>query len=185
MCAALLGVSSCRRRKKKGRRRSRSKLQDHIRREISAGPLAGSKRRFFFFFFFVTNSSLRGCHSHRDPPLHSRPSSSPQSRGCPVQLVGLCASMFPSLLSTGRRTCTTAQFAYMPACLNASTFVAEVDLFCRALASGPPPLCLGRARCKDRIVFARRSLPCVMTRHAALCAGKLRMRQGARAASWR
>lgn len=47
---------------KGGRRRSRSKLRDHIRREISADfrssptSLAGSNRR-FFSFFFVTNSS--------------------------------------------------------------------------------------------------------------------------------
>lgn len=174
MCAALLGVSSCRRRKKKGRRRSRSKLRDHIRREISADfSLAASKRR-FFFFFFVTNSSPPPTPSSPAPPP---PQSSPQSRGCPVQLAGPCASMFPSLPPPGCRTCTTAQFTYIPACLNPSTFVAEVDLSSRALASGPP-------RCEDRIGLARRSLPCVMTRHAALCAGKLRMRQGARAASW-
>lgn len=114
-----------------------SKLQDHIRRETSAdSSLAGSKRRlFFFFFFFVTNSSPPPTPSSPAPPP---PQSSPQSRGCPVQLVGPCASMFPSLPPRGCRTCTTAQFTYIPACLNPSTFVAEVDLSSRALASGPP-----------------------------------------------
>lgn len=64
-------------------------------------------------------------------PSHSH-STSPQSRGCPVQPVDLCASIRDVLLSAcplaRRHMCTTAPFTYV----NPSTFVAQMErsFFC-------------------------------------------------------
>lgn len=115
------------------------------------------------------------------------PPSSPQSRGCPVQPVDVRASIRDAHLAALSPGVTCAQRRRLPTSprSNPSAIVAQIDFSFPAAPWPPGPrLCLGRARWKDRIVLARRNLPCVMTRHAALCAGNLKMRQGARTASW-
>lgn len=88
------------------------------------------------------NSFVGGSHSHRDPPPSPPLPSSPQSRGCPVQPVDLGASIRDVHLAALSPGVTCAQQRRLPTSprLNPSTFVAQVDLFCRALASRPTAL---------------------------------------------
>lgn len=88
------------------------------------------------------NSFVGGSHSHRNPSPAPPLPSSPQSRGCPVQPVDLCASIRDVHLAALSPGVTCAQQRRLPTSprLNPSTSAAQFDLFCRALASRPPTL---------------------------------------------
>lgn len=91
------------------------------------------------------------------------------ARGC-VRVNPRCSPRCPL---TRRHMCTAAPFTYISAFQSIRVCCANRSFSPFFAAPWPPGprLCLGRARRKDR------KMPCVMTRHAALCAGNLKMRQ--------
>lgn len=186
MCAALLRVSSCRRRKTE-RRQSRSQLQDHhhlqeikIRWLWQCPNVAGrSAPTLLCGFRNSPPPTPRTATPQLAPLLLPRP---PRSHASVPFSSGLCASIRDVHLAA----VTCAQRRSLHLASKSSTFVAEVDLFCRALASGRPPTLHSASD-----VHAKSTVSCshgqtcpAWWQGTQLCAGKLRMRQGARAASW-